>query len=165
MGRPIVAVAALGLLIAACGGATQRAFSKADNDQIRQRTQDLVAAVNARDAVKAADFYASTATFMPPNTATVHGRDSVQLYYQTIIEGGPTELAMEPKEIGGVVPLAGPGLAYSSGTYSMTVKTAAGEPQRDRGKYLLVMRNTGGLWRCEYSMWNSDLPKSAGGDE
>ncbi len=164
MARQVVAVAALGLMLAACGVTQEKAFSKADNDQIRQRIQELVAAVNAKDAAKAAAFYANTATFMPPNTATVHGRDSVQLYYQTLIEAGTTDLSMEPKDIGGVVPAAGQGLAYSNGTYSMAVKTTSGE-QRDRGKYLLVLRNTGGQWRCEYSIWNSDLPKTQAGDE
>jgi ketosteroid isomerase-like protein len=145
-------------MLAACGGAQERKFSKADNDQIRQRTLDLVAAVNAKDVVKAADFYGGTATFMPPNAATVHGRDSVQLYYQTIIDGGTTELTMEPKDIAGVMPTAGPGLAYANGTYSMKVTTKSGAEQKDRGKYLFVMRNTGGQWRCEYGIWNSDLP-------
>ncbi len=161
MARRMMAVAGLTLMLAACGGTQDKTFSKADNDQIRQRTQDLVAAVNARDSVKAAEFYAGTATFMPPNSATVHGRDSVQLYYKTVIDGGMSDLVMEPKDVGGVLPAAGPGLAYANGTYSLTMKTAGGE-QRDRGKYLLVMRNTGGQWRCEYSIWNSDLPKSLG---
>jgi ketosteroid isomerase-like protein len=165
MTRRTLAVAALGLMLAACGGAQERKFSKADSDQIRQRTRDLVAAVNARDVVKAADFYAATATFMPPNAATVHGRDSVQLYYQTVVDAGTTELTMEPRDVGGVVPAAGPGLAYMNGTYSMIVRSQSGAEQRDRGKYLLVMRNTGGQWRCEYSMWNSDLPKTLGSDQ
>lgn len=152
-------MAALGLILAACGGAQERKFSKADSDQIRQRTQELVAAVNANDVVKAADFYAATATFMPPNTATLHGRDSVRLYCQTMLEGGTTELTMEPKDVGGVWPIA-----YSNGTYSAMSKTNSGAGQRDRGKYLLVMRNTGGQWRCEYCMWNSDLPKAEASD-
>lgn len=155
--RRTLAAAALGLTLAACGGAQDKQFSKADADQIRQRTHDLVMAVNAKDLGKAADFYAGTATFMPPNAATLHGRDSVKLYYESIIDS-TSEFTMEPKEVGGVVPAAGPALAYANGTYSITTKTGAGET-RDRGKYLLVMRNTGGQWRCEYGMWNSDLPK------
>ncbi len=162
MTRRTLAVAALGLTLAACGGAQERHFNRTDADAIRQRTQELVSAVNAKDVAKAADFYAGTATFMPPNAATLHGRDSVKLYYQSIVDA-TTDFTMEPKDVGGVVPAAGPGLAYANGTYSMTTKTGSGAA-RDRGKYLLVMRNTGGQWQCEYGIWNSDLPKEMAGD-
>ena len=160
MTRRTVAVAALGLMLAACGGGQDRKFSKADSDQIKQRTQDMVAALNAKDAAKAAEFYGATATFMPPNEATVHGRDSVQLYYQTMVEAGVSDLKMETKDIGGEGPVA-----YADGTYSMTLKSKSGATRRDRGKYLLVLRNAGGQWRCEFSMWNSDLPLEKAGDE
>ncbi len=162
MRRRVLAAAALGLMLAGCGGAKEKQFTKADADEIRQRTQELVSAVNAKDLAKAAEFYAGTATFMPPNAATLHGRDSVRLYYQSMMES-TTQFTMEPRDVGGVVPAAGPGLAYANGTYSMTAKSGAGET-RDRGKYLLVMRNNGGQWRCEYGMWNSDLPKEQAGD-
>ncbi len=157
MTRRTIAVAALGLMLAACGGPQGRTFSKADGVSIRQRTQELAAALNAKDTNKAAGFYAGTATFMPPHEATVHGRDSVQLYYQTLVEAGLSDVTIEPKDVGGEGPVA-----YADGTYSMTLKAKDGTQRRDRGKYLVVLRNTGGQWRCEYSMWNSDLPQAAG---
>lgn len=155
----IVAVAALALMAAGCGGPQERAFTKADNDHIRQRTQELVAALNAKDTDKAAEFYAATATVMPPNEATIHGRDSVKLYFQTLVEAGVSDVLMEPKDVGGEGQVA-----YANGTYAMTLKPKAGGEHRDRGKYLLILRNTGGQWRCEYSMWNSDLPPAGTGD-
>jgi len=160
MTRRTFAVAALGLMLVACGGTQEKKFSKADGDSIRQRTQGLVAALNAKNASKAAEFYAATATFMPPNEATVHGRDSVQLYYQTLVDAGVADVTMSPRDVGGEWPVA-----YSDGTYSMTLKGSGGGQRRDRGKYLLVLRNTGGQWRCEYSMWNSDLPPAEAGDQ
>ena len=30
------------------------------------------------------------------------------------------------------------------------------------GRIRLRLRHTGGQWRCEYSMWNSDLPQQSG---
>ncbi len=165
MTRRTLAVAALGLMLTACGGAQEKAFTRADRQAIEQRTQELAAAINARDLVKAGDFYGSTATFMPPNAATLHGRDSVQAYYQTILDSGTAEFTMEAKDVSGAVPATGPGLAYANGTYSIVVKTKSGAEQRDRGKFLFLLRNTGGTWRCEYGMWNSDLPRNQGGDE
>lgn len=152
MTRRIVATVALALFVAACGGAQERKFEKSDNDAIRQRTEGFVAAFNAKDPAKAAEFFAGTATFMPPNEATVHGRDSIELFYKTMFEAGAADLQMEPKDVGGVWPLA-----YANGNFSMTSKKA-GQDVKERGKYLLVMRNTGGQWRCEYCAWNSDLP-------
>jgi uncharacterized protein (TIGR02246 family) len=160
MTRRTIAVAALGLMLVACGGVQDKKFSKADSDSIKRRTQELVAALNAKDAGKAAQFYGATATFMPPHEATVHGRDSVQLYYQTLVEAGVADVTMEPKDVGGEGPVA-----YADGTYSMTLKGKNGGQRRDRGKYLFVLRNTGGQWRCEYSIWNSDLPQAEVGDQ
>ncbi len=158
--RQVVAAAALGLALVACGGIQEKKFSKADSDAIRQRTRELASALNAKDAARAAEFYGATATFMPPNEATVHGRDSVKLYYQTLVDAGVADVILEPKEVGGEGPVA-----YADGTYSMTVKARDGGQRRDRGKYLAVLRNTGGQWRCEYSMWNSDLPQAQAGDQ
>ena len=49
-------------------------------------------------------------------------------------------------------------LAYQSGTYEMDLKPATGEPGRDRGKYLFILRKMPIGWKYEYTMWNSDLP-------
>ncbi len=150
-----VATAALGLTLVACGGTQDSRLTKADTDSMRQQTLDLAAALNAKDAGKAAEFYAATATFMPPNEATVHGRDSVKAFYQTLVDAGLSEVTMDQKEIGGEGPVA-----FAHGTYSMTVKGQA-NARHDRGKYLVVFRrNQAGQWRCEYSMWNSDLPQA-----
>ena len=156
MTRRTFAVAALGLMLAACGGVQDLRLTKADNDQIRQRTQDMVAALNAKDAARAAEFYAATATFMPPNEATMHGRDSVKLYYQTMVEAGAGDVTMEQKAFGGEG-----SVAFANGTYSMTLKGKSGGSYHDRGKYLMILSNTGGQWRCEYSIWNSDLPQDS----
>lgn len=155
----MVAVAALGLMLAACGGTQEKKFTKADTDQIKQRTQEMVAALNAKDAGKAAEFYAASATFMPPNEATIHGRDSVKGYYQTLVDSGAADLVMEQKAFGGEG-----NVAFVNGTYTVTLKGKSGAPFRDRGKYLFVFGNTGGQWRCEYSIWNSDLPQAEQGD-
>ncbi len=152
-------VAALGLMLVACGGAQEKIFTKTDRDHIKARTQDLATALNARDANRAAQFYAATATFMPPHEATVHGRDSVKLYYQALVDDGISDVTLQPKDVGGEG-----AFAYADGTYSMKLKDRSGADRRDRGKYLFVLRNTGGQWRCEYSMWNSDLPEQEAGD-
>jgi uncharacterized protein (TIGR02246 family) len=155
----MVAVAALGLMLAACGGAQAKKFTKADTEQIRQRTQEMVAALNAKDAGKAAEFYAASATFMPPNEATIHGRDSVKGYYQGLLDSGAADLTMEQKAFGGEG-----AVAFVNGTYSVTLMGKSGNTYRDRGKYLFVLGNNGGQWRCEYSIWNSDLPQTEQGD-
>ena len=48
---------------------------------------------------------------------------------------------------------------YTTGNYSITYNDGA---SRDRGKYLLVLRNTAGNWRVEKTIWSSDLPVPAG---
>jgi hypothetical protein len=41
------------------------------------------------------------------------------------------------------------------------VDSAYPNGDRDRGKYVLVLRNTAGTWRTEKTIWSSDLPVAA----
>jgi ketosteroid isomerase-like protein len=151
--RHAVTIAALTLTVAvsACAtGAREQGFTRADQDAIRKNAVDLAAAFNEKQVDKVLDFYAENSVFMPPNAPLLRGRDPLKSFYSTMIERGATDLRLEPEEISGHGPIA-----YESGTYSIVYeKTGA----RDRGKYLLVLRNMAGTWRTEKTIWSSDLP-------
>ena len=151
--RYAVTIAALALTVAvsACAtGAREQGFTRADQDAIRKNAEDLAAAFNAKEVDKVLEFYAENSVFMPPNAPLLRGRDPLKSFYDGMIEQGATDLRLEPDEVSGHGPIA-----YESGTYS--VSYAKGD-QRDRGKYLLVLRNMGGTWRTEKTIWSSDLP-------
>lgn len=150
--RYAVTVAALVLTVAvsACAtGANQEEFTRADADAIRKTAADLSAAFNAKEVDKIVTFYADNSVFMPPNAPLMRGRELLQGFYTGIIERGATKLELNPEEVNGHGPIA-----FESGTYSMTYEKG----DRDRGKYVRILRNTVGYWRTEKMIWSSDFP-------
>lgn len=150
--RHVVTITALALtvIVSACAtGASQQEFSRTDADAIKQSAAALSAAFNEKNVDKVLEFYAENSVFMPPNAPLLRGREPLKSFYSEMIEKGATRLQLEPDEVAGHGPIA-----YESGTYQVNYTNGG----RDRGKYLLVLRNTGGTWRTEKTIWSSDLP-------
>ena len=147
-----VAVAACLIAAAACGGPTGQEFTAKDQASIRSKNDALVQAIGSKDVGKIVDFYAENTTFMPPNRPIIRGRESLKGFYQDLVND-TKDLRLTVDEVSGSGPLA-----YQTGRYEMDVKGVRGQPEHDRGKYLFILRNMGGNWRYEFSMWNSDLP-------
>lgn len=145
------AVLALTFSMGACAGPKEQEFTRTDAEAIRKTTSDLTSAFNAKEFDKVLGLYADNSVFMPANAPLLRGREPLRSFY-TDLAGKWTELHMVPDDVAGHGPLA-----FQSGTYTLT-----GAEARDRGKYLIVMRNLAGSWRMEYTAWSSDLPKPAG---
>jgi ketosteroid isomerase-like protein len=143
------ALAAFAIAAAACAGAPQEEFTRADADAIRKVDADFVAAFNAKEADKILGMYTDNSVFMPPNAPTLRGTQPLKSFFGDMFARGATDLRMDPTDIAGHGPIA-----YQSGSYSLTTGTT-----RDRGKFLFVMRKMAGNWRLEYTMWSSDLPQ------
>ena len=152
--RHAVTIAALALtvFVSACAtGAKEQQFTMADQEAIRKKSAELAAAFNAKQVDKLLEFYAENSVFMPPNAPLMRGREPLKSFYTNMIQRGATNLTLEPEEVSGYGPIA-----YEAGTYSVSFDKG----ERDRGKYLLVLRNMGGTWRAEKTIWSSDLPPS-----
>ena len=153
--RAAYIVAALALAASACGGPKGEEFTTQDAGTIRQKTEAFVTAFNAKQIPQIMDMYAENATFMPPNRPVLRGRDAIRNFYDELLnQNGATNLRLDVSEVVGHGPIS-----YQAGSYEIEYKPAAGTsgPTRDRGKYLFVLRNLGGTWRYEYTVWNSDL--------
>jgi ketosteroid isomerase-like protein len=144
------AALALTLGVSACGGSTEPEFGAADAQAIRSLDAEFVAAFNAKDINKLLSLYTENSVFMPPNAPTLRGTEPLKSFYSDMFAKGATDLKMAPSDVAGHGPIA-----YQSGTYSL------GGPNRDRGKFLFVMRHLGDNWRYEYTIWSSDLPAVA----
>lgn len=150
--RASVRSALLAVVIAtsACAsGARTEEFSTADAEVLRQRTQELATAFNAKQVDAILGLYAENSVFMPPNAPVLRGREPLRSFYQDLI-GRATNLRLETEEVAGHGPLA-----YETGTYSLVYQ---GGDVRDRGKYVFIWRKTAGTWRTEKTIWSSDLP-------
>ena len=151
--RHAVTIAALVLTVGvgACAtGAKEEGFTRADQDAIRKKAVEMETAFNAKQVDKVVQHYADNSVFMPPNVPLLRGQEPLRDFYTDLMERGATSLDLEPEEVNGHGPIA-----FASGTYSITFK---GGESRDRGKYLIVLRNTAGNWRVEKTIWSSDLP-------
>jgi ketosteroid isomerase-like protein len=150
-----IAVLALALGAGACAGPKQAEFTKADREAVQKANSDIVAAFNAQDVDSIIPLYSAESLFMPPNSPSLRGHDAVRSYYRGLMEEGAAKLQMESNEITGFGPVA-----LQTGTYVLQVN-GGGKLSRDRGKYVRVLRNTGGTWRIEKTIWSSDLPQPA----
>jgi len=101
----------------------------------------------------------------PPNTTAVDGRDGAQSFYGMMTGVGTFDVATTV----GSVQAYGP-LAYVTGTYTVSFTPGANLPDAratsDTGKYLAVLRRSGGEWLIAAQTWNTDLqirtPMTAG---
>jgi ketosteroid isomerase-like protein len=155
--RYVSTIAALALAVTVSGCATsakpQDDFTRADADAIRKSSVDLAAAFNEKQIDKVLDFYAENSVIMPPNAPQLRGREPLKSFFDELLAKGADKLQLTPEEVAGHGPIA-----YEYGTYAIELGANGG---RDRGKYLVVLRNTGGTWRAEKTIWSSDLPASS----
>ncbi len=131
-------------------------LSAADQSAIRAVDTTFVARVAAGDAAGLAAMYLADANLMPPNTATIHGRDGIQKFWGGFFDAYRVTLALTAQEVEGRGDLA-----YSRGgfTLDLTPKAKGPAPAHDEGKFLVIYRRQpDGIWRLAVDMYSSDLP-------
>ena len=156
--KPVVAVLVVCSSLAAwsCSAPQPPQFGQQEATRIRERTRDYARAFNEQDADKVAAFYPGEGVFMPPNAATVRGRDAIRDFYKLLYAEGATNLTIASKDVGGSGTLA-----YESGTFGLDRHPASDTASHDRGKYLFVWRYypMQKAWLIDYTIWSSDLPQ------
>lgn len=155
--RYAVRCALLGVIVsvgaAACAsGTSSEEFTASDTETIRQRSQQLPTAFNAKEVDAIVELYADNSVFMPPNAPLLRGREPLRDFYQDLI-ARTTNLRLESDNVVGHGPLA-----YETGTYYLGYQDGA---VRDRGKYVFIWRKMNDTWRTETTIWSSDLPAVA----
>ncbi|MDQ3138826.1 MAG: DUF4440 domain-containing protein [Gemmatimonadota bacterium] len=172
MARRLTAVLplALSLLVAtacrpapAAGGATGDAaaapLSAADLAAVRAADSSFATAVGAGDAAGVAAVYTADARLMPPNAATIEGREGIQKFWGGFLAAYQLRIDLSADEVEGRGDLA-----YMRGHFRLdgTSKAKDGAPIHDQGKYLEILRRQpDGTWRYAVDMYSSDLPAPA----
>jgi len=124
-----------------------------DEAAIRAGSDAFLAAYNDGDVDAVVKHFAATATVMPPNMGSLHGRDEIRQFVQKGIAGAKANGITLALAAGSDVGVSGD-LGFHSGTYTASKAGAA----IDNGKYLETWRKSGGEWRMMRRMWNSDRP-------
>ena len=128
-----------------------------DEDQaqeaIRQQAERWVAAANAGDAESLARLYSPQAVTMPPDHASVVGRDTICALFEKQFE---TYEAHYDFTIGDVV-VSGD-LAVRRGSYVVTLQPhSEGQELVIRDKFVDVWQREGdGMWRITWDIWNTN---------
>lgn len=127
----------------------------ASKEELGKMNRDFAAALNAKDAKKAASYYAVDAVLYPPGEAPVHGREAIEAYWRGAIEqGGIREASVETIDAG-----SSGDLGYEIGTFVATVNGPEGKPMTDRGRFVeLLRREPDGVWYSIMGMWNAPPP-------
>ena len=158
MKRAVLPFAAAGLACAAllaCHTGVGGHLSEADKDEIRRVVDDATRTIASPTSDVDAYvrlYYAEDARILPPNGATVTGRDAITAFLRStgaVQQFRATLLAVEGRN----------DLAYVHGAYEMSVLPAgAAEPVGDKGKYVEIWKKQrDGSWKVAVDIWNSDL--------
>ncbi|PYP14791.1 MAG: hypothetical protein DMD54_13180 [Gemmatimonadetes bacterium] len=105
-----------------------------------------------------AEFYTADAVIMPPNMASMKGKDAIRLFFAVIntIDPRPT-LTLRAETVTGFGDMA-----LEKGrwhwAYPAGAKLPPGTPAVDSGKYLVHWMQRNGKWLIVDDIWNSDAP-------
>ena len=105
-----------------------------------------------------AEFYATDAVIMPPNMATMKGKDAIKTFFVTLnsMDPKPT-LTLRAERVA-----ASGGMAVEVGRwhwgYPAGAKLPPGTPAVDSGKYIVHWHEMNGKWLMVDDIGNSDTP-------
>ena len=148
-------LAVLALTALACQPADTSVAAKTAIDAANAQWPRLTTTGHA-DSI--AEFYAADAVIMPPNMATMKGKDAIKTFFATIntMDPKPT-LTLRSEHV-----LANGTLAVETGrwnwTYPAGAKLPPGTPATDSGKYIVRWAQQNGKWVMVDDIWNSDAP-------
>jgi ketosteroid isomerase-like protein len=110
-------------------------------------------ALRRGDASAAGSLYTRDARMLAPAAPPIRGRDEIERYWQTGVDAGVRDVALELVSID-----SHDRVAYELGRYALALDSEDGEVV-DRGDYLLVHeRQDDGSWRWAVEMFKSDAP-------
>jgi len=105
-----------------------------------------------------AEFYAADAVIMPPNMATMKGKDAIKAFFATMNTMDPKPiLTLQAEAVHGTG-----AMAMERGrwhwAYPAGAKLPPGTPAADSGKYIVHWMQQNGKWLMVDDVWNSDSP-------
>lgn len=105
-----------------------------------------------------AEFYTADGSIMPPNMATMKGKEAIRGFFATLSSMDPKPtLSLRAERV-----VASGALAVEMGRwnwgYPAGAKPPAGMPAADSGKYIAHWHEVNGKWLMMDDIWNSDTP-------
>ena len=148
--------AVVGLLVLPGGCKQQTPLDNraADEATIRGLDAQWSKAAGAHDLNGTISYYSDDAVLLPPNAPVANGKDAIRAVWAELAAPG-VSIAWQASKV--EVAKSGD-LAYSTGSYTLTVGDPHGKLLSDRGKFLEVWKKqSDGQWKTVADTYNSDL--------
>lgn len=156
---PALAMMAIALTIGlagACASSEPADTRVQDETAIRAVQTAWSAALKAKDADKFLANYAADAVVLPPNAPIASSPEAIRKGLTDLMAMPGLSMTFRPTAV--TVAKAGD-VAYTYGTYEMSMTGPDGKPAHDNGKYATVYKKqTDGSWKAVVDMFNSDQP-------
>ena len=121
---------------------------KADIDAANAKWE---AAFNKGDAAAVAQLYTEQATLLPPGAAMANGRAAVQAFWKGAIDAGYKNItlkALQVDQFGAA--------AREIGAFTLDAPNPQKQTVHVEGKYVVLWRRTGGTWKLDTDIWNTN---------
>ena len=125
---------------------------------VQETARRFAKALIAGDMKELLDCYDDDVMFQAPGLPVIIGKAGVEKHYRMVFGIGVTECTMQPdrfEEQGNCV--------IEAGHYVMKMAPKGAPAFEDRGKYLVIYRQTNGKWRYWYDMVHSDTAATVAG--
>jgi ketosteroid isomerase-like protein len=110
--------------------------------------------VRKGDSKAISSLYTNDASVMPVGMSTVKGRKAVEAFWSGAIKGmGLKDASLKTIEVVEVGDTA-----TEMGEYLLNLQ-AEGKQLEDKGKYVVVWKNTPDGWKLHWDIWTSSLPQ------
>ena len=120
---------------------------------IDEGNEKLLKALRKGDATAAAKMYTEDASAMPAGSVVVKGRENIKEMWGSVIEGGLKDAKLT------TVAVVGEGNTVTEmGEYWMKLHPEGHEAMEDKGKYVVVWKNTPDGWKLHWDIWNTNVP-------
>ncbi len=130
----------------------------ADERAVRNADRATLKAAQAKDLERNLSFYTDDASVFPPNAPIATGKEAIHTFLAQGFENAGFAIDWQPTK---VEVSRGGDLAYTQGTYELTMNDPKGKPVTERGKYVNVWKKQpDGTWKMVADIWNSDQPLS-----
>jgi uncharacterized protein (TIGR02246 family) len=139
-----------------CGQQQTPDTRAADEAAIREADLAWTKAAGAKDLEATLSYYTDDGSILPPNAPIATGKEAVRKVWTELMAAPGFAISWQPVQ----VEAARSGdIAYTRGTYELSMNVPKGEPMKDRGKYLEVWKKQAdGKWKVVADMFSSDLP-------
>jgi ketosteroid isomerase-like protein len=128
----------------------------ADEQTLRNLDAQWSKDAGTKNLDKTISYYSDRAIVLPANSPIATTKEAIRNVWKDLLVSPGAAISWKMTRV--EVSKSGD-MAYSSGTYELTMNDASGKPVNDRGKYLEVWKKQAdGKWKVVADIWNSDLP-------